>query len=569
MAQTPKKPSRPSPTEVKSTPLTRRASARQLRERRRQRLVYIVAGTAIGIAALAILTGVLIEQVWIPSQPVAQVNNATLSRRDYWTERRYQLARDISNNLQLLNLFGGQFSQQFAGQTPALNEQIRSVQSSPVDQTTVDGWIDRTLIEQGAAGMNIQAGDGEIAQLLVTDLNRAFPPELAPASTSQPISGTSALTATAVLTESLVPTSAATTSAVATPDEPTSTAGAISATAALTDVEPMIDPTLTPEPTVTADAALQQENQVLGRLYDAFLAELSGSQARASLSIDDFRTALRDQYRRQVLTNKVQEQLVPQAGFTPSTEPSSITVRHILIEVTEPLTATDSVREAEFAELRPEAEAILQELRDGADFQTLARERSGDESTRENGGELPSFDTTGKTQEGTQIDPAIVAAAEALEPDGISDLVRTPFGWHIVQLVSRVVPSTDEQIQTARTEAFDKWVDERRAEANIQRFPPQTPTAAPEPTSGTAEPLPTVPLGGLPTPITNTASLTDTAALTDTSILDSTPAPVDTTAAPSETSLPATPSVGTAVPTAATGTTVATAVTTAAPTTAP
>src|SRR5215218_10320402 len=116
MAQTPKKPAQSAP----QGPLTRRARSRHQRELRRQRLVMIVAGSAIGLALLAVLIGVLYDRVWIPSRPVAQVANTTLSRGDYWRERKNDIARRMAQNMQLLGMFGAQFGSQFEGQIPQL-----------------------------------------------------------------------------------------------------------------------------------------------------------------------------------------------------------------------------------------------------------------------------------------------------------------------------------------------------------------------------------------------------------------------------------------------------------------
>ncbi|NJO84108.1 MAG: hypothetical protein HC828_15840 [Blastochloris sp.] len=77
--------------------MTKRASARALREQQRQRLVIIITGAAIGLSFLAVLAGVLYDQAWIPSRPVAQTSTATLTRSDYWREQRYQTTRDIAN----------------------------------------------------------------------------------------------------------------------------------------------------------------------------------------------------------------------------------------------------------------------------------------------------------------------------------------------------------------------------------------------------------------------------------------------------------------------------------------
>src|SRR5215212_1076622 len=147
MAQTPKKPSQPAP----QGQLTRRARSRHQRELQRQRLVMIIAGTAIGLALLAVLIGVAYDRLWIPSRPIAQAGSATLSRGDYWTERRNEVARRLAQSLQLLSLFGTQFSSQFAGQIPQLDTQVPTIRSAPVDEETVNGWVDRQVILQSAA----------------------------------------------------------------------------------------------------------------------------------------------------------------------------------------------------------------------------------------------------------------------------------------------------------------------------------------------------------------------------------------------------------------------------------
>jgi peptidyl-prolyl cis-trans isomerase SurA len=79
------------------------------------------------------------------------------------------------------------------------------------------------------------------------------------------------------------------------------------------------------------------------------------------------------------------------------------------------------------------AESIRVELRHGADFATLARRFSDDPGTRETGGDLGWF------RRGTMV-PAFERVAFSLKPGQISDVVRTPFGFHIIR-VDRVQPA--------------------------------------------------------------------------------------------------------------------------------
>jgi parvulin-like peptidyl-prolyl cis-trans isomerase-like protein len=250
-------------------------------------------------------------------------------------------------------------------------------------------------------------------------------------------------------------------------------------------------------------------------VFDAYVREIQNAdpQSRTNLTIDDFKAALRDQYLRQALTNKIEEQLVLESSFTPSADPSSITTRHILIKVTVPISATEAERDAAYAARKPAAQAILDQLRGGANFAELATAKSDDLSTKNDGGVLPSFDKDGKTSDGSAFDPAFVKAALALKEDEISDLVRTPFGWHIIQVTLRKVDSKEDQLKAARSKAFDEWLQKQRDAAKIEHFPPVTPTPTSPPTP-TQEVLPTVPLGGEPTAVpTSTATLSSTGTL--------------------------------------------------------
>lgn len=82
---------------------------------------------------------------------------------------------------------------------------------------------------------------------------------------------------------------------------------------------------------------------------------------------------------------------------------------------------------------RAEADSVLAELRGGADFATVARRVSDDPGTREEGGDLGWF------RRGRMV-PEFEAAAFRLRPGQISDVVASPFGFHIIQ-VERIEPS--------------------------------------------------------------------------------------------------------------------------------
>lgn len=508
MAQNPKKPQSP------QAPLTRRARSRHQRELQRQRLVIRITGAAIGLALLAVLAGLLYDRVWVPSRPVAQVGSVTLSRGDYWRERRNEITRRMAQTVQLLNMFGSQFGSQFENQIPQLDSEVPTIRTVPVDDETISGWVQRQVVVQNAAKeYNIQVGDGEVAQQLVGDLARVFPPPTPAPTSTLTLTPTAGVSSTATLPSAptAASTAAPTAASTATPGGPTATAGPTETP------RPTSLPTATPQ----AEAALQESDALIGRLYDAYLQEILRlspdpvNPLKAQLTLDDFKSALHDQYLEQVVTSKVEEQLVAEASFTPTTDPSAIQTSQILISVTATLSDTQQQRDAAFAARKPAADAILLRLRGGADFATVAKETSDDYATREQGGTLPAFDKTGKTTDGKQMDPAIVKAALALKEGQVSDLVQTSFGWHIIKLDTITVDSKATQLQAERTKKFDEWAKSKREATDIQRFPPVSPTPT-EPPTPTVASLPTVQLVSTPTPTelpTSTPPVTGTVTL--------------------------------------------------------
>ena len=99
-------------------------------------------------------------------------------------------------------------------------------------------------------------------------------------------------------------------------------------------------------------------------------------------------------------------------------QPEQVRVRHILIAAKEP-------------DARAQAEQLLQQLKSGADFAALAKERSADPGSAAKGGELGFF-TRGR------MAPEFEEAAFALKnPGDLSGVVETKFGYHILQLEER------------------------------------------------------------------------------------------------------------------------------------
>ena len=104
-------------------------------------------------------------------------------------------------------------------------------------------------------------------------------------------------------------------------------------------------------------------------------------------------------------------------------QPEAVHASHVLVAVQQG--APDAVKSA----ARAKAVTVLKQARAGADFGKLARTYS-DDASREHGGDLGFFPKG-------QMVPPFEAAAFALQPGQISDIVETPFGFHVIKVLER------------------------------------------------------------------------------------------------------------------------------------
>ena len=116
-----------------------------------------------------------------------------------------------------------------------------------------------------------------------------------------------------------------------------------------------------------------------------------------------------------------------------------------------------------------EAKAVLADLKKGTDFAAVAKEKSKDPAAAE-GGDLGYF-----TKE--QMVPEFSAVAFKLGKGGLSDPVKTQFGWHIIKVEDkRTKPTpTFDQVKTQvdnyiAHRAQAALVDKLRGGANIERL---------------------------------------------------------------------------------------------------
>lgn len=188
---------------------------------------------------------------------------------------------------------------------------------------------------------------------------------------------------------------------------------------------------------------------------------------------------LRQETRTQVLVSKMLEQEVgSQIAVTPTDisgfyeknpdkfqQPEAVRASHVLIAVTE------GADPAAKAAARAKAEDVLKQARAGADFAKLARTYS-DDASKQRGGDLGFFPKG-------QMVPAFEAAAFALAPNQVSDIVESPFGFHVIKVIEKrpaqnvpfaeVAPRIEQYLrgeqQQEKTKAF---VSQLRAKGSVE-----------------------------------------------------------------------------------------------------
>lgn len=101
--------------------------------------------------------------------------------------------------------------------------------------------------------------------------------------------------------------------------------------------------------------------------------------------------------------------------------------RHILVRVAEDADA------ATRAAAKARIEAALKRIKAGEDFAEVAKGVSEDTTTAAKGGDLGFF------SQGAMV-PAFDAAAFAMQPGEVSDIIESQFGYHIIQLLAVQAP---------------------------------------------------------------------------------------------------------------------------------
>jgi peptidyl-prolyl cis-trans isomerase C len=136
----------------------------------------------------------------------------------------------------------------------------------------------------------------------------------------------------------------------------------------------------------------------------------------------------------------------------------AVRASHILIP------ADEKADEATKKKARAEIDEILKQLKGGGDFAELAKKHSKDGSAAQ-GGDLNFFSKG-------QMVPAFDQVAFSLKPGEMSDVVTTPFGYHIIKVTERRAASTVpfDQVNPRIKEYLTEQQKQGRAQAFIEQL---------------------------------------------------------------------------------------------------
>lgn len=202
-----------------------------------------------------------------------------------------------------------------------------------------------------------------------------------------------------------------------------------------------------------SDAKDALEGGNLGWRTSARLPELF-TKALQGMQKGDFSPILRSANGFHIL------QLVDQRGANTAQVMTRTHARHILVKINELVSE---------AEARVRIDQIHDRLQQGAKFEEIARVYSEDGSSVKGGdlGWLSPGDTV----------PDFEKAMDALQPNEVSAPVKSPFGWHIIQVMERktedVGPERERlqakiELRSRRSdELYDEWLRQLRDTAYV------------------------------------------------------------------------------------------------------
>ncbi|NOX62853.1 MAG: hypothetical protein GXP42_13045 [Chloroflexi bacterium] len=215
-------------------------------------------------------------------------------------------------------------------------------------------------------------------------------------------------------------------------------------------------PPPTPEPSATVTDTLPAPTPMTAEAFlDQYNEIISGLKERDSLTESEYRQLYRDRLLR--------EKLKEVAPLEYETTEEQVRARHILVRI--PPESEDMTAEEAEAEALAKIEEARARIEGGEPFEDVAKEMSDDPGSAEQGGDLGWFGRGRMVAEFEDV-------AFSLEPGQLSEPVKTPFGYHIIEVLEKdPAREVDEaEKERRRDQAFQEWLNAQKEAADIQTF---------------------------------------------------------------------------------------------------
>jgi peptidyl-prolyl cis-trans isomerase SurA len=185
------------------------------------------------------------------------------------------------------------------------------------------------------------------------------------------------------------------------------------------------------------DSLVDQAEQNIARQNGIGVPELRRRMGADGIDVTQFREDLRNQIMLQRLRDRELEQRVKVTDLDVeqylrdqeqdgSADPAltELNLEHILVAVPENATP------AQVAQAEAKARGLLQRARSGEDFAKLARENSDAAGAAQNSGVIG-------TRTADRLPPLFVDATRSLQAGGVTDVLRSAAGFHIVKVLEK------------------------------------------------------------------------------------------------------------------------------------
>ena len=143
-------------------------------------------------------------------------------------------------------------------------------------------------------------------------------------------------------------------------------------------------------------------------------------------------------------------------------QPEMVRASHILVSTRDPETNKDLTEEQKAAKHK-KAEDLLKRARAGEDFAKLAKENSDDPGSKDKGGEY-------QFARGQMV-PEFESAAFSLKTNQVSDIVTTPYGYHIIKLSEKIPAKKIELAKVApEIKEYLKQQEMQKHQQDLQQY---------------------------------------------------------------------------------------------------